>query len=201
VLSTPAKPTDFTANTLADGTGTDLTNLWTVTVTPFSKRAKVTWKNLSSFGGYITKTRIRGQAIISPYSQSVLSENTDSQALYEVLDLELDSPWLQDINAAEDFANFLVSVLSYPKPYFDCWLLPNELLQLNIGVNKRYQLNIPELGLLGMYNVAWFGHYWDIASDGLTFRTRVLFEPATDAGSVTAMSFPYQFEVNSDFAL
>jgi hypothetical protein len=201
VVTSPAKPADFTSNTLANGTGTDLTAGWTVTVVPFSKRAKVILTNGSGSHGYMTLLRVRGQAITSTYSQSVTSEDAASQAAYDVLDLELDNPWLQNITEAQDFADYLVSVLKDPKPYFDCWLLPNNGLQLNIGLNKRYQLNIPELGILGLYNIAWFGHYWDIESDGLSLRTRVLFEPVADSASPTAMVFPYQFEVDSDFAL
>lgn len=200
VITTPTDYTEFEANTTEDGLGTDLTTGFTNTVEPFSKRAKVTYLNSSGLDGFVLLSKVIGDAIANPYSQSLISESASSIALYGERDFVLDERWLQDVNLARNFSTFIRSILSTPRPYLDCWLLPNLILQLGMGIGKWYQLNLASLGLSGGFEVVHLEHHWKI-ENAADVATRVLFEPAVNLSSTSYMVFPYQFEINSDFAL
>jgi hypothetical protein len=100
----PAATTDYTANTLANGSGADMTASLSVTPAVYSNWAKLTVSNThASTALYITLLKIRGQAI-SRQATTVISEDTDSRDIYGRRKLDLELPWQQRVQTANDLA-------------------------------------------------------------------------------------------------
>ena len=111
----PAATTDYTANSQANGGGTDMTASLTVTPTKYANRAKLVLANgHATTGLYVTLLKIRGDALHS-YPVTVTSEDSTSQTAYGMRERTIDLYWLQDVNTAQDFANALVSFWKDPQ--------------------------------------------------------------------------------------
>ena len=109
-LSTPLATTDYTGNTLANGSGTDLTSQLTVT--------NVTSRSLGQFmvmkfvwggtAGFLTKMRQRADAYVFGQPSSVINEDTTSQAAYRDRFKKIDCLFIdRDTMAQEVGANRL----------------------------------------------------------------------------------------------
>ena len=131
-LETIEATTDYTFNAAEDGGGANLTGDLSVSVTRFAQTAKLTVSNTGSSTGYITLLRLRGVAVTAG-TLKVVSEDTDSKALYGLRDLIIDNNWLQEINNAEALAIFLLSVLKSPSEY------------PAISLTNRFDYQFPEL--------------------------------------------------------
>ncbi len=104
----PVATTDYTFNSLADGTGTNLTNQLTVTAEYSANGADITITNNGPEDGFLTKLQCRGKGI---YDYETVIARSDSQASkdeYGVNDFSLDMPYQHDLNTAQDAADFIV---------------------------------------------------------------------------------------------
>jgi hypothetical protein len=144
---TPVATTDFLVNTLADGSGTNLTGSCTVTKTDFGDTAKLVITNNSGSNGYITFLQIRGDAIYEPNTSDVTYPG-DLSTVRSPRELVIDQPWQQDVNVAVDIANVLGAffggqhpipnikiddrpALQYAADLFDICSLTSDYLGLN----------------------------------------------------------------------
>lgn len=117
-LQTPTAVTDYTANTLADGTGTDLTGLFSVTLSDSSgNSATFAIANNSSFTGYLTKLQLRGRGIYDYNTTILSSENTQSQANFGQRVINLDMPYQADPSVANEASQYVLNVWSSPLSY------------------------------------------------------------------------------------
>lgn len=99
----PVATTDYTANTLANGTGTDKTSNVSVTLTDFGDTAKIVIVNSDASTVYMTLLKVRGDAIYEASSADITyPTNLDSVVLKKQFLLDLKNQ--QDINAAISFA-------------------------------------------------------------------------------------------------
>lgn len=94
--------TDYTANTLPDGTGTNQTANITVTVSAFASTAKFVVTNNSAGVAYLTSLQLRGRGIydIDPVTvESVGSPGTRQ--------IDVDLPYQNDPNVAAGLADYI----------------------------------------------------------------------------------------------
>lgn len=103
----PVEDTDYTMNSLADGTGTDLTEDLTVTVVYGTNGASYTLTNTGSTDGYITKLQARGKGIYTYDAIEYMSSDTVSEAVMGVYNKTLDLKYQDDANVAQEFADYI----------------------------------------------------------------------------------------------
>jgi hypothetical protein len=96
----PAATTDYTMNTVSDGSGTDLTASFTVTQTEFGNKSMLVITNNSASTGYITLLKIRGDAVANISSSYVKADSTAEIAVYGRKTLTLNSPYVQTYKLA-----------------------------------------------------------------------------------------------------
>jgi hypothetical protein len=114
---TPAATTDYTANTLADGTGTDLTTSLSAALTvnsSFSETITAT-NNHGSKSLYITLLKLRGQLIEDQDGVAQVVEDTDSIEMYGERALGSDLKWQQNSEVARDLATFACAFFKTPR--------------------------------------------------------------------------------------
>ncbi len=107
----PVATTDYTANTAADGSGTNITSQFSVTYvgTPGGNTATVTVRNNGPLDGYVTKLQLRGRGLYD--FEPVLSDMTDadSVAAYGENVLGYDMPYQSNPQNALDTAAFVLT--------------------------------------------------------------------------------------------
>lgn len=94
--------TDYTANTLADGSGTNRTANFDVTATFFASTAKFEVTNNHASSAFLTKLQGRGRGIydVTPVTQ----ESTGSPGNRQI---SVDLPYQDDANIGKDLADFI----------------------------------------------------------------------------------------------
>lgn len=113
----PAATTDYTMNSAADGSGSDLTANFTVTATVYANHAVITVVNNGASTGYITKLQIRGLAVRVYAPPTLLASDSASQTTYKSKKtLAIDSVLQDDVNVAQQLANYLVGLYGTPPP-------------------------------------------------------------------------------------
>lgn len=174
-IISPVAGTDYIANTESDGSGTNITADFSITVTPFSGSAKLTITNTGSKVGYLILNKLRGDALIV---RSEMSEFNDSvsQSRYQIRSLDLSYDWIQDINSARAIARYLKSALAYPRKIISFQMVDNPDKQFAMDLGKQVDVNIESKGIFGAYRVYALEHQWvDMA--GLTTRSTFYLEP------------------------
>jgi hypothetical protein len=101
-FQTVTAATDYTANTLADGTGVNRTADFTVTATPFASTVKLEVTNGSAGVAYLTKLQLRGRGIYDV--DPVTVESSGMSASRQVT---VDLPYQNDANVALSLAEFV----------------------------------------------------------------------------------------------
>ena len=110
---TPVATTDFTANTLADGTGTNLTASFSVAVTDFGDNAKlVISNNHPTLAGYVTFLQLRGDAVTTQGRGYQFNTETASLAKYGRHDFVVDSKFTQNNYTAGNMINYSIYLRS-----------------------------------------------------------------------------------------
>ena len=179
-LVAPVATTDYTANSLADGSGTNLTANFSVTVLDqFSGTAKLLIANNGGTGGYPTLMRLRANAITVPNQTFVEALDSTSIARYQRRTFEMAIRWFQSSEVAQGLTDFMVSFLSTPRLFVKATIRNNPDLQFGIDLGEAVDLYLPDVGIDGVYRVAWLQH--KSRDRGLrVFDTTILFEPFPD---------------------
>lgn len=198
-LVTPAATTDYRANTLTDGSGTNLTSNFSVTVLEqFSGTAKLRISNNGGTGGYPTLLRLRANAITVPNETFAEAENAESILRYQRRTFELAIRWFQSSALAQTLTDFMVSFLSTPKLFVKAVIRNNPDLQFGIDLGDTVDLYLPDKGIDGVYRLAWLQHK-NVDRGLRVFDTTVLFEPYSDL-SGNYWQFPAEVGVTTMFA-
>lgn len=191
----PVATTDYIANSSKDGSGTDLTSDLNVTITKFAESAKLEFENTGAGGIYLTVARLRGSAIAVLADSQVISENTSSQALYDLRDFKLDNDWLQDVNRTAEFAGYLSTLLPAPSEYPRITLQSQPAYQFSLDLFDLVGLDAPSKYIHNeVLQVGYIEHKW-IRTNGQEVTTTLRLEPYTAAGSMWI--FPVQLGVSS----
>ena len=143
----PAATTDYTANTIQGGGGTDMTASMSVAATIYSTWTKLVVSNThATLGFYIILLKVRGNAITQTPTPIRISDAA-SQAAYGKRELTFDVPWQQSVNTATDLANTLKTFYAAPKTPMIC-MLDNVLpALLDYELCDRTTVTIAEYGI------------------------------------------------------
>lgn len=193
---TPVATTDYLMNTLSDGTGTNLTANFSVAISAFSATAKLTITNNGSQSGYITLLKLRGDALSSLNTVTILAEDAASQALYQIKTMQMEESLLQDANVAIDFANFLKGKLANPTAYPVIEILDRPSLQFSLDLFDTLTLTVAKKGINDDYDVSYIEHEF-VGEAGQAVLTRIKLEVTEDLSGYWV--FPTQIGVTSVF--
>lgn len=114
--TTPVATTDFLANSAIGGGGTDLTSSITISVSKFANAMAITLTNGSASTAYITFLQARGTAVYRNDPIKVISEDTDSQALYGPRTYPLPGKFYPSTQVARSYADYGISRYKDPLP-------------------------------------------------------------------------------------
>jgi len=147
----PIATTDYTANTLANGTGTDMTASVTVTPSHFAGSTKLVVENTAGVAVYLTLLKVRGDLYSDGDKTSVKAENTTSQTAYQKRDRTLDAQFMESVDQCQQYCDY---VLAKTK---DAWADIDMTLKnrsdtvlttiLNRAISDRITVQNTELGL------------------------------------------------------
>lgn len=113
-MVTPVATTDYTANSQADGGGTNLTGNFSLSVTFGGNSATIRVTN-SGAAGYLTKCQLRGRGVYAFESVLIDVKDTDSIDLYGQQSRRLDMPYQSDIVLAGAIGDELLANNAEPK--------------------------------------------------------------------------------------
>lgn len=178
VVTAPIPVTDYTFNSAADGSGTDMTYSFTVIPYAFGKTALLRIVNNSASTGYPTLLKIRGTALTLPDTSTA---QVDAGAAEKMV-FRLESDWLQDTNLAKSFADFLGDNLPLVRAFPEVRLTARPALQFALDLGTRAAISAPAKGINAIYACSWLSWRW-LASTGQAVETEARFEPLP-AGSV-----------------
>jgi hypothetical protein len=120
-MVTPVATTDYTMNSAEDGSGTDLTASFTVTMSAgFSSGGNGFYATIANTGttdGYVTFFRIRGKGIYDYENATLLAEDTSSQDTYGQNVLTLDLPYQNDPATGQLIADYNLSLYGSARTY------------------------------------------------------------------------------------
>jgi hypothetical protein len=105
----PVATTDYTMNTLQDGSGADLTSDFTVTASYTSSGVRFTITNHGAVDGYVTKLQARGLGV---YRYTAVIERDVPDVPYGHQVMQLDMPYQNNVNTGTDVADYLANVES-----------------------------------------------------------------------------------------
>lgn len=110
----PVGTTDYTMNDTDGGGGADLTGSFAVVATVYANSADLAVTNNGSVAGYITKLQVRGLAVRVYEPPVLVAEDAASQTAYQKRALAVNAVLQDDVNAAEDQANYILGLYVAP---------------------------------------------------------------------------------------
>jgi hypothetical protein len=179
-VTAPVAMTDYVMNSAADGSGTNLTGNFTVTLTDFGTTAKIVIANTGGSNAYVTLMQVQGEAITSPSPSLLIEEDATSQAVYGKALLTLQSDWIQSTSLANDFANWLISYMPNPQKFLTVRMEARPDVQFGFDLFDQLNLTLTRLGVTNViYRVAAVEHRW-MLSNGQAAITTLTLEPNND---------------------
>ena len=170
----PVSGVDFTANTDEDGTGSDLTDDWTMVVTPYSTTAKVVITNTGAITGYPTLAQLLGKPLHAPDAIKIIDEGTDAATMPR--ELNLDMAWQQDYNVAADLAGFLKDFLSDPQFFPTIIIEGRPSIQFGLDLYDKVSLTLNTWGVDLNFRVGKIRHKF-VSDNGQHVRTEIKLFP------------------------
>jgi hypothetical protein len=164
-----------TANTAADGSGTDLSAGFDLTYTNvFATKCDITVTNNSGSNGYLRTLVGTGDPFYLPYQVYVNELGTD--ATTKPKSLYLDLKWLGSYYTAQSFAEFLVDYLGSPRLFPTIYIEGRPEIQFLIDLYDVVTINIESLNINYNFYVLKIKH--NSLSDNLqSFRTEIKLMP------------------------
>jgi len=118
-LQIPVANTDYTFNSLEDGTGSDLTEYMEVTTTLGADQADISIYNTGNTPGYVTKFQIRGKGIYYYDQVSIKVEDQDSIDDNGIMSLRVNLMYQDDVVEGEGLANMIKETYKDPIGKFE----------------------------------------------------------------------------------
>lgn len=137
-------PTFWTANTLTDGTGTDISTLITLkSISVFAQAAKIVFSSRSSSDGFITDLTLYGRPARSIADLHYRTKDDSSVTAFQEKSLTINNPFIQNISWAQSYAQMILNDFSVPE-----------------NLQRITMKAMPELQLGDL--VSWQGRWWRI---------------------------------------
>jgi hypothetical protein len=185
--------TDYTMNTAADGSGTDLTGQFTIVKTNFATTAKLVITNGSASTGFITLLKIRGNGLTPDLYTYVETTDAASIAIYGEREFVIQSNWLQDINSASEQATVVKTLLSSPRRYPQFLIRAQPAKQFAVDLNEKVSLNFTTLNYGADLRIGYIEHNVNFQTGGNICDTLFYFEPNLSADTGNTWIFPATF--------
>lgn len=126
--TSPAQTTDYTANSLSNGTGTNLTSDINVTPTKFANTMKLeVTNNHATTTAFLTFLQARGTAIHENDKVDIRAEDTTSQTAYGIRTIKRPSQakWIPTTKEAQDWADLNLALFKDAQPVLKLGYLAN----------------------------------------------------------------------------
>lgn len=114
-MVTPVATTDYTANSQADGGGTNKTSQLDVSVGKYGSNTRVILTNNDAATIYVTKFQLRGKGIYYDEAVVATSEDNESRLNYGMRSLPVDMPYQQDVAIAEGIGDAIIAAYKDPR--------------------------------------------------------------------------------------
>ncbi|MDD5220410.1 MAG: hypothetical protein PHV11_07580, partial [Candidatus Bipolaricaulis sp.] len=141
----------YTANTLANGTGTDMTASVTVTPSHFSSSTKLVVENTAGVAVCLTLLKVRGDLYSDGDKTSVKSEDSTSQTAYQKRDRPLDAQFMASVDQCQQYCDYVLAKTKDVWPDIDMTLKNRSdtvmTAILNRAISDRITVQNTELGL------------------------------------------------------
>lgn len=189
-IVTPVANTDYTINSNAAGSGSDVSGSCTVTVTNFGDRAKRSITNNSGAVAYIVTFKIRGVAVYERNTSDV-SYPSNPSTVRNPRQFFMDLKWQQSANTARDFCDVYGPFLAASHPYPVIVIESNFSKQFGIELFDIVTVFSDKLGIGGVsFRVGGIDH--EALDEGLQrMKTTFYLEPYVSSGSFG--TFPLEF--------
>lgn len=138
-ITTPVATTDYTANTQADGAGTDKTAQISINITKFANSAKLLITNNDAGTVYLTFMQLRGKPYELIEGIEYVSEDTTSQTNYGLRELRINNKYLNNESDASALGTHLLNI--YKNPTSIITLKKRSEPQLQIGDQVGINVN------------------------------------------------------------
>lgn len=193
---------EFTVNSLADGSGSNLTSQCTVQESEFGDGATITLLNNSVTDGFITQLRVSGDPIYGAFDSVMSAEDEDSIDIYSSRTLSIQSPWTQEPAYAQELADFLLEKLKDPTPFpvIKIEARPSLQFPLDLYVDAIH-LIASSLSINKVYRIGKIEHDW-LNDNGQAVLTTLKLEPyfAVDAPEILDCSLYSPFSAVAETA-
>ncbi len=171
-ITTPAATTDYTANTLANGTGTDKTTSIAITTTKFAQAVKLEVKNNATVSVYLTLLKVRGTYYDDQTTVSRQSVDSTSQTAFQKRTLTLDAKFLTNADKAQDYCDYALARFKDPQAELTVSVMANntDMLKqiLNREISDRVRIVSDELGMTKDFFIDYMEH--EITEGGASHR-------------------------------
>lgn len=124
-ITDPAATTDYTANSLANGTGTDLTANMSVSVTKYAQSVLFTVENTGTQSFYITLLKVRGTPLTVTDSGQFQADDATSQLAHGIKSDEFDGEFIDSMEWAESRSTLIKEQKKNPVSEITVLLKPN----------------------------------------------------------------------------
>lgn len=114
--TTPVATTDYTANSAADGSGSNLTASVSVAASKFANAMKITLTNGAAVPAFVTFLRARGTPVLAADPVAVLAEDSASKTAYGERAYPNPSEFTPSLDEARDWGDFHLSIYKDPQP-------------------------------------------------------------------------------------
>lgn len=114
--TTTTATTDMTANSAADGSGTDMTGDIGISVVKTSVTMRITLTNNGSQTAYITLLQARGKAVTLNDPVTISESDSTSEGKYGERTWPVPGKWVPDTNEGQAAVEFLLSIYKDPIP-------------------------------------------------------------------------------------
>lgn len=193
-VTTPASTTDYTANTLENGSGTDKTAQVAIVMTTYASSAKLEITNNDAAAVYLTLMKLRGTGLYAQSGVTALASDSTSQTAYGKLSLKIESIWLQEAQEAKNHADYAEVIYTADRRV--AWVRIEQRPELQFGVDlfDVVTIDIDELGIDGRYFVTYIEHAWK-AGEGCVTTWRI--EPTPGELVAGIWTFPVTWNDNN----
>lgn len=191
-VTSPVTTTDYTANDSADGSGVNKTLNFTFSTTSFSTTAKLIPTNVG-VSAYITLLKLRANIIVTDEYTYAEYEDSDSITAYGEREIVINTNWLQDLNAANEYAQILVGRFKNPRAFPRFKFKRSEIdKQFTTPLLNLITINFSSFGVTGEFRAGFIERSWSIQEPNVIDSVYYL-EPNTTTGSGSTWVFPMTF--------
>lgn len=165
--TTPAATTDYTANTAADGSGSNVTGDVAVAVNKYATEMEITLTNNGTVSASITLLQARGTPVKQTDPVTIVAEDATSQTNFEKRTWPSRTPFIPDEAEAQDWADYHLAIYKDPIKLLKLSYTPNRDTTAQEALRD---LDISQRVTIVAQNTAGLGINADYIIEGIDYR-------------------------------